>query len=213
MQTVEWITLPNLSDYCLTLKLMERKVEQIINKQAQETIYLAEHQEIYTAGTGTKTDELLSPISEIPLLDVGRGGKLTYHGPGQRVIYPILDLASPKRSKDVKLYVSNLEKWIINTLMSLKIDAFTVPQKIGIWVKDLNDREAKIASIGIRLKKWVAYHGIAINISTDMQKFTKIIPCGLKNSYITSIKELKKEITMQQFDIALKNAFEEVFVK
>lgn len=203
---VQFVTLPNLSDYHDTLKLMEDKVASVIDKSSPETIYLVEHNSIYTAGTGFKTNENL----DVPVVHTGRGGQLTYHGEGQRVIYPILDLSSEGRQKDLKLYIKMLEEWIIKTLLHFGIKAFTIDGIVGIWVQE--DRvPAKIASIGIRVRKWVTYHGIAVNISTDLDMFSNIIPCGLKDAKTTSLKTLGANIALKEFDSIIRKEFFNTF--
>lgn len=193
-----------LVPYQDALILMEKTIEQVLKDSSNEKIFLMEHDHVYTIGTGATKDDIIN-AQNIPVYDVGRGGKATYHGPGQRIIYPILNLALPNRQKDIKLYVRALEKWIINTLDILNIKAFTIDDMVGIWTIQ-NGLPAKIASIGIRVRKWVTYHGIAINVTTDLQKFADIIPCGIKDVKITSIKEFKSDITLEDFDNALKQS-------
>ncbi len=204
----EWITLPGLSDYKTTLELMENKVAEVITKISQDTIYLVEHQDIYTAGTNFKDEELLDS-GNIPVFYTGRGGKFTYHGKGQRVIYPILDLATDSRRRDLKLYIRFLEQWIINTLRHFGINAYVVQDRVGVWVKE-GAAESKIAAIGIRVKKWVSYHGIAVNISPDLDKFKGIIACGLANFGVTSFCQLGIKIELEEFDQVLKREFNRV---
>lgn len=196
-----WVILPGLSEYNKALELIESTALKVINKLVKNTIYLVEHDDVYTAGTNYKPSELLNS-KNIPVVYTNRGGKFTYHGPGQRIIYPIIDIS---HIKDIKLYIHILEKWIINTLYIIGIKAYTIQNKVGIWV-DNNGQRAKIGSIGIRVKKWVAYHGIAVNISTDLSKFIGIIPCGLKEP-VTSIKNLGVDIKMDYFDEILKSKF------
>jgi len=203
---VQFVTLPNLSDYQDTLKLMEDKVASVIDKSSPETIYLVEHNSVYTAGTGFKTNENL----DVPVVYTGRGGQLTYHGEGQRVIYPILDLSSEGRQRDLRLYIRMLEEWIIRTLLHFGVKAFTIDGMVGIWVQD-NGTAEKIASIGVRVKKWVTYHGIAVNISTDLKMFSSIIPCGLKDVRTTSLKKLGINVTLNEFDSIIKEEFVNIF--
>lgn len=205
---MQWIILPGLTEYNFGLKLMEQSVDKIING-GQEIIYLLEHNDVYTAGTSYKPQELLNNI-DIPVIYTGRGGRFTYHGPGQRIIYPILNLAKKQRTKDIKLYVKKLEEWIINTLLKFNIKAYTMDNMVGIWT-DCQGTKAKIAAIGIRVRKWVAYHGIAVNIDTDLTKFQGIIPCGINNFPVTSLKELKGEISLEEFDLVLKEEFNKIF--
>lgn len=205
----DFLTLPGTSDYLQTLALMEARVSQVINGTEEEIIYLVEHPDVYTAGTSYKIEELLTP-TDIPVIYTGRGGKFTYHGKGQRVIYPILDLSQGNRQKDIKLYVRQLEKWIINTLSYFGIHGYIVPDRVGIWVKE-GESEAKIAAIGVRIKKWVAYHGIAVNIATHLHKYNGIIPCGIKDFPVTSLLKLGVDISLSEFDKALKQEFKKVF--
>lgn len=204
-----FLTLNGPTDYLQTLSLMEEKVAQVIEKSSQETIYLTEHADVYTAGTNFKPQELLVR-NNIPVVYTGRGGKFTYHGKGQRVIYPILDLSSKHRQKDLKLYVRNLELWIINSLAHFGVIGYTVPFRVGIWVK-INEQEFKIAAIGVRIKKWVTYHGIAVNVATNLDKYNGIIPCGLPDFPVTSLLKLGVDISLVEFDDVLKQEFSRVF--
>ncbi len=197
-----WRELHGLSPYHETVVLMEQLVDGILEDKLDDTILLVEHEDVYTSGTNAKDSELLKP-GDIPVLHTGRGGKFTYHGAGQRVIYPILNLTKPHRQQDLKLYVRMLENWIISTLQSFEIEAYTIPDKVGIW-STVPHGEAKIGAIGIRIKRWVTYHGIAVNISTDLTKFAGIIPCGLEGSAVTSMQEIGVAINMHEFDEALK---------
>lgn len=204
-----WVTIDGLSDYQTTLDLMEQKLEQVINKTSTDTIYLTEHSEVYTAGTSAKSQELLQK-NEVPVIYTGRGGKFTYHGPGQRVIYPVIDLATPARGQDLRLYIRLLQQWIINSLKHLGVDAYSVPDRTGVWVQE-GDTEAKIAAIGVRVRKWVAYHGVAVNISTNLRRFSAIIPCGLANFPVTSLKQMGIEVELKEFDNILILEFDKLF--
>jgi len=210
MQHIDWISLPGLIDYNIGLDLMEQRTNDVILNKKKEAVFLLEHQDVYTAGTNYKDDELLSDSNNIPVIYTGRGGKFTYHGPGQRVIYPILNLAGKHRSPDLKLYISLLEQWIINTLDKLDVNAYTIDGKIGIWV-NLNNAPAKIGAIGVRIKKWVTYHGIAVNLNTDISRYSGIIPCGINDFPVTSLINIGIEITMSDFDYLLKKEFEKLF--
>ncbi|RYE05661.1 MAG: lipoyl(octanoyl) transferase LipB [Rickettsiaceae bacterium] len=204
-----FLTIPGISNYLQTMKLMEDRVHQIIKNQNTEIIYLTQHQDVYTAGTSFKQEELLKPNNIPVIYNTGRGGKLTYHGPGQRVIYPLLNLAAEGRTKDIRLYVEMLELWIINTLKYFGISAYRIPTRVGIWVK-YNNKEAKIGAIGVRIKQWITYHGIAVNISTNLDNYSGIIPCGLEGFAVTSMKELKVDIPFAKFDSVLKQEFDKV---
>lgn len=204
-----WITLLELTDYNQAIEIMNQYVDDIIIGSREETILLLEHDDVYTAGSSSLESELLNS-NNIPVIYTRRGGKFTYHGRGQRVIYPILDLKSSNRVKDVKLYVRNLESWIINTLASLGVEAYTIDGMVGIWVGCAKN-PAKIAAIGVRVKKWVTYHGIAINISTDLNKFNGIIPCGINNFSVTSLQKLGINSSFDEFDKLLKQEFGKIF--
>lgn len=207
---VQFIILPHLSDYQDTLTLMENYVNKVINDKAPEIVYLVEHSDIYTAGTSYKQEELLN-YNNIPVVYTGRGGKFTFHGAGQRVIYPIFNLNLSSRNKDLKLYIKMLEEWIINSLKVLGVESYIIKDKVGIWVKTKDNTQSKIAAIGVRVRRWVTYHGIAVNISTDLDKFSGIIPCGLENSLVTSLNELGIYIKMSEFDKILINEFTKIF--
>ena len=203
---VQFVTLPNLSDYQETMILMENRVGRVIEKASPEIVYLVEHKSVYTAGTGFKAAEHI----DVPVIYTGRGGKLTYHGEGQRVIYPILNLSANGRQKDLRLYIKMLEEWMVKSLSHFGIKAFTIDNMVGIWVEE-DGVPAKIASIGVRVKKWVTYHGIAINVSTNLDMFSGIIPCGLKNAQITSLQKLGINITFSEFDPVIQKEFSLLF--
>ena len=207
---VKWITLPGLVDYQEGIKIMEDQLDRVINSMQPDTIFLLEHKEVYTAGTNHNVEELLKP-DLFPVIYTGRGGKFTYHGPGQRIIYPIINLNNTDKVKDLKLYITQLEKWIISTLAELDVNAFTIQGKIGIWVKNSRNIESKIGAIGIRVRKWVTYHGIAVNISPNLDNYSGIIPCGINDFPITSLEDMGINISMTEFDIILKKKFIEIF--
>ena len=207
---VKWITLPGLVDYQEGIKIMEGQLDRVINSMQPDTIFLLEHKEVYTAGTSHKVEELLKP-DLFPVIYTGRGGKFTYHGPGQRIIYPIINLNNTDKVKDLKLYITQLEKWIILTLAELGVHAFTIQGKVGIWVKNSRNIESKIGAIGIRVRKWVTYHGIAVNISPNLDNYSGIIPCGINDFPITSLEDMGINISMTEFDIILKKKFIEIF--
>jgi lipoyl(octanoyl) transferase len=207
---VKWITLPGLVDYQEGIKIMEGQLDRVINSMQPDTIFLLEHKEVYTAGTSHNVEELLKPDS-FPVIYTGRGGKFTYHGPGQRIIYPIINLNNTDKVKDLKLYITQLEKWIILTLAELGVHAFTIQGKVGIWVKNSRNIESKIGAIGIRVRKWVTYHGIAVNISPNLDNYSGIIPCGINDFPITSLEDMGINISMTEFDIILKKKFIEIF--
>ena len=196
-----------LMPYTRGLDMMHAAVEQVLSGE-REVIILMEHADVYTGGTGSKDEEVLGTLNDIPRYQTGRGGKWTYHGPGQRVIYPILDLSAPHRQKDIKLYVSLLEHWIIKTLECFSIEAFIMPGRVGIWTRK-SGQYTKIGAIGVRVKKWVTYHGVAVNICSDLAKFNAIIPCGIKDASVTSMHDLGVTISLEEFDAALKTTVQQ----
>ena len=182
------------------LELMENRLVKISNNEAQELIWILEHNEIYTAGTSYSESEILDKSIEV--YKTNRGGKITYHGPGQLVCYFVLDLK--KRKKDIRKFVSIIENSTINLLKEYNIEARSYPEKIGIWVTKFNQnqlkKEKKIGAIGLRLKKWTTYHGLSFNINPNLKNFDKIDACGLKEFSTTSLKELKVNIDTKEFD-------------
>ena len=200
---ITWEKLQGLIEYQDAIELMERHLSAVLSGAEHDTIMLLEHKDVYTSGTGANPAELLN-AGGIPVIATGRGGKYTYHGPGQRIIYPIIDLRL--REKDLKLYIRQLESWIISTLRAFDVEAYTIVGKVGIWVWD-HGIESKIAAIGVRVRKWVTYHGVAVNISPDLDKFRGIIPCGISDAPVTSLRKLGIEVTMDKFDIELKKQF------
>lgn len=189
-------------------ELQNQEVQNIL-KGEKEKLFFFELEDVFTAGTSAniETDYL---NKEIPLIKTGRGGQLTYHGPGQIVAYPIIDLK--KREKDLRLYIKNLQLWIINTLKHFNIEAFTTDD-IGVWVETPTGRK-KIAAIGIRVKRWVTFHGIALNVNTDLKKFNGIVPCGIKNFGVTSISQvLNKKISIEKVEKIMTEEFSKIFYK
>ncbi len=206
---VEWIPLSGLIDYHNAIRLMEQRLSDVIEEKKDEAIFLLEHQDVFTAGTSHHKDELINN-NKIPVIYSDRGGKFTYHGPGQRTIYPILDLKKPQRQKDIKLYIKNLEQWIINSLLRVGLKAYTIKDMVGIWV-DSDNIPAKIGAIGIRIRKWVTYHGVAVNVSTNLENYSGIMPCGINNFPVTSLNKLGVKIDMRTFDYILQKEFKKVF--
>ena len=185
---------------------MKQRVEDLYrNPNASEKVWLLEHPPLYTAGVSAKSDEVLD-LNRFPIYKTGRGGKMTYHGPGQRVIYLMLHLG--QRGKDVRHFVNQLEEWIILTLAAFDLIAERRTDQTGIWFKD-----QKIASIGIRLSHWISSHGISINLNPDLEHFSGIIPCGLQNEKPTSIHALGRAVSMKQLDAALKASFDQAFAQ
>jgi lipoyl(octanoyl) transferase len=208
----EWRSSDTAVDYEVALAAMDARVEAIAAGQAPELVWLLEHPSLYTAGTSAKAEDLKEP--RFPVHHVGRGGQFTYHGPGQRVAYAMLDLNARKR--DVRAYVSMLEEWIIRSLAAFNVRGERRDDRIGVWVKrpDKGDGfEDKIAAIGIRVRRWITLHGIAINVEPDLTHFSGIVPCGVADPCygITSLVDLGLPVTMHDLDVALKRAFEEVF--
>jgi|TARA_B100002052_G_scaffold276439_1_gene281127 lipoyl(octanoyl) transferase len=213
---VQWEISDNEVDYNTALEKMDNYVQKIISGEADEKIWLLEHPSLYTAGTSANKKDLVEP-NRFPVFETKRGGQYTYHGPGQRVVYVMLDLN--KRGKDVKKFVENLEAWIIHTLAEFNVAGQSRIGRVGIWVerpdkpKDVNGliKEEKIAAIGVRLKKWITFHGLSINVDPDLSHFQGIVPCGIKEHGVTSLVDLGLPISMTDLDIALSKAFSKVF--
>ena len=174
--------------YNFALNKMEKRLDELNNKKNCELLWLLEHEEVYTGGTSYKENEILD--KNINFIKTNRGGKITYHGPGQLVCYFVIDLK--KRGKNIKKLITNIENSIINTLIDYKITTFPDRKNIGIWYREKN-RSKKVAAIGIKVRKWIAYHGFAINLSNDLDKYKKIIPCGIKDKEVTNLMTIKKQ--------------------
>jgi lipoyl(octanoyl) transferase len=187
---------------------MEARAKAIAAGEAQEQIWLLEHPPLYSAGTSAKATDLVDP-ERFDVFESGRGGQYTYHGPGQRVGYVMLDLR--KRGRDVAAFVRGLEQWIIDSLADLDVTAERRCGRVGVWVVLPDGSEAKIAAIGVRLKKWVSFHGISINVSPDLSHFGGIVPCGITEHGVTSLSALGKGADMATLDAALKRNFERLF--
>jgi lipoyl(octanoyl) transferase len=191
---------------------MDARVAAIAAGEAPELVWLLEHPPLYTSGTSGKPADLLE--SRFPLFETGRGGQLTYHGPGQRVAYAMLDLK--RRQPDVRAYVAGLEQWIIRTLAAFNVTGERREDRVGVWVKRPDKgagHEDKIAAIGVRLRRWVSFHGISINVEPDLTHFAAIVPCGIVDPRygVTSLADLGLPVTMEDVDVALRQAFEELF--
>jgi lipoyl(octanoyl) transferase len=209
---VAWRVSDSPVDYAEAVATMEARAADIASSQASELVWLLEHPPLYTSGTSGRNEDLLDP--RFPLFTTGRGGQLTYHGPGQRVAYVMLDLK--RRRPDVRAYVAGLEEWIIRTLAHFNVRGERREDRVGVWVKrpDKGDGfEDKIAAIGVRLRRWVSFHGIAINVEPDLSHFSAIVPCGVADPRygVTSLVDLGHPVTMADVDVALKQAFAEVF--
>jgi lipoyl(octanoyl) transferase len=185
--------------YRAALEEMTARNAAIAAGEARELIWLLEHPPVYTAGTSADLTELLDPRFEV--VEAGRGGRYTYHGPGQRVAYVLLDLR--KRARDARGFVHGLEGWVIDTLKDFGVGTFRSEGRIGIWTKDVDGREAKIGAIGVRIRKWVTMHGFAVNIHPDLAHFTGIVPCGIEEFGVTSMKRLGHDIDFTRWDEAL----------
>ncbi len=189
---------------------MESRAAAIAAGEAEELVWLLEHPPLYTRGASGRMTDLIDP-DRFPVFDTQRGGQFTYHGPGQRVAYVMLDLT--KRGRDVKAFVCSLEKWIIAALADFNIKGERRDGRVGVWVPRGGEREDKIAAIGVRLKRWVSYHGIALNVDPDLEHFSGITPCGVADPRygVTSLAALGQLIPMHEADVALKRAFEATF--
>lgn len=213
---VEWKISDGLVDYEEALSFMEDRATKIANGEAEECIWLLEHPALYTAGTSARLDDLKEP-ERFPVFDARRGGEYTYHGPGQRVIYVMLDLT--RRGKDVRAFVQKLERWVIAALAEFNVTGHIRDGRVGVWV-ERDDRprtpsgakaEDKVAAIGIRLRKWVSFHGISINVEPDLEHFTGIVPCGITEYGVTSLVDLGLPVTMPDVDVALQRNFGDIF--
>ena len=213
--SVEWIVSQGLSDYPRAVAWMEHRAVAIAAGEARECVWLVEHPPLYTAGTSANPDDLVSP-DRFEVFQTGRGGQYTYHGPGQRVAYVMLDLK--RRQQDVRVFIAALERWITDTLDTFNVKSERREDRVGVWVKRPNKAavngeiaEDKIAAIGIRLKKWVSFHGISINVEPELEHFSGIVPCGVPNHGVTSLVDLGLPLEMHDLDIALKASFIEIF--
>ncbi len=213
---MEWKISDGLTDYDEAVSFMEARVAAIAAGKADECVWLLEHPPLYTAGTSAKTEDLTDP-DRFPVYPSKRGGQYTYHGPGQRVIYVMLNVG--KRGHDVRRFVQQLETWVIAALAEFNIKGEIREGRVGVWVRR-NDKpltvsgapaEDKIAAIGIRLRKWISYHGISINVEPDLEHFSGIVPCGIDEHGVTSFVDLGLPVTMADVDVALQRTFDQVF--
>lgn len=205
---MEWRISDTPVNYPDALETMETRVSGIIGGKAGELAWLIEHPPLYTAGTSAKSSELLSSMP-FPVYAAGRGGQWTYHGPGQRVGYLMLDLKK-RRMMDVRRYVHSLEQWLIATLDTFGIEGFVREGRIGVWV-NVPHGEAKIAALGIRVRKWVTYHGVSLNVAPDLSHYRGIVPCGIREHGVTSLAALGVDASMAEVDEALKREFTRIF--
>jgi len=209
---VEWHISDRAVDYLAAVAAMEARVAAIAAAEAPEMVWLLEHPPLYTSGTSGRSGDLLDP--RFPIFATGRGGQLTYHGPGQRVAYVMLDLK--RRRPDVRTYVAALEQWIIGTLAAFNVRGERREDRVGVWVNRPDKGagcEDKIAAIGVRVKRWVSFHGIAINVEPDLSHFSAIVPCGVADPRygVTSLVDLGHPVALADVDIALRQSFEDIF--
>ncbi len=213
---MEWKISDGLTDYQEAVAFMEARVAAIAAGEAEECVWLLEHPPLYTAGTSARPEDLTDP-DRFPVYESKRGGEYTYHGPGQRVAYVMIDLN--KRGRDVRLFVKQLESWVIAALDEFNVKGEIRDGRVGVWVQR-DDKpltitgqpaEDKIAAIGLRLRKWVSFHGISINVEPDLDHFSGIVPCGIREHGVTSLVDLGLPVTMADVDTALQKTFAEVF--
>jgi len=205
---VEWRTSEGLTPYAEAVRAMEDRAARIREGTAGELVWLVEHPPLYTAGTSARPEDLLD-AARFPVHRTGRGGQYTYHGPGQRVGYVMLDLED--RGRDVRKYVGALEEWLIRTLARFGVEGERREGRVGIWVAR-GTCEDKVAAIGVRLRRWVSYHGVSINVNPDLSHYAGIVPCGIAEHGVTSLADLGISASMAEVDAALKEAFAEVFM-
>ena len=213
---VEWITSEGLTDYRAAEAFMEARAEAIARGTAPEAIWLVEHPPLYTAGTSANPADLVDP-ERFEVFPTRRGGQYTYHGPGQRVVYVMLDVGA--RGRDVRAFVRSLEAWVIATLAEFGVKGEIREGRVGVWVTrpekppapDGSPREDKIAAIGIRLRRWVSFHGLSINVEPDLDHFSGIVPCGIREHGVTSLADLGLPVEMADVDLALGRTFSQVF--
>lgn len=211
VHTVEWLISDGLTPYPDALELMRARAAAIAAGEAKELVWLVEHPPLYTSGTSAKSSDLLLP-EKFPVFEAGRGGQYTYHGPGQRVVYVMLDLR--QRGRDIRCLVQGLEQWVIDTLAAHNITGERRQDRIGVWVQRperATGSEDKIAAIGVRVSRWVSFHGVSLNIAPDLNHYDGIIPCGIADHGVTSFEDLGQLISMAEVDISLKAAFENLF--
>ena len=207
---IEWRISDTAVDYQEAIEEMERRVATIRNSTAGELVWLLEHPPLYTAGTSARDEDLLDP-RRLPVHRTGRGGRYTYHGPGQRIAYVMLDLH--RRGQDVRCYVHQLEEWVIRALGRFDIRGERRDGRVGIWVARPGGREEKIAAIGVRVRQWVTYHGLALNVDPELDHYRGIVPCGIAEHGVTSLARLGVAATMAEVDTALRATFADAFAE
>ncbi|MDQ1900102.1 lipoyl(octanoyl) transferase LipB [Paracoccus sp. WLY502] len=212
---VEWMTAHGLTGYDDAIAFMEARVAAIHAGQADELIWLVEHPPLYTAGTSARQTDLLE--ARFPVHAAGRGGQYTYHGPGQRIVYVMLDLN--RRGRDVRTFVARLEAWVIASLADFGVTGVIREGRVGVWVPrpdkaplpDGSIRDDKIAAIGVKLRRWVSFHGIAVNVEPDLSHYSGIVPCGISGHGVTSLVDLGLPVGMADLDVALRRSFDTIF--
>ncbi|MEH6545582.1 MAG: lipoyl(octanoyl) transferase LipB [Sneathiella sp.] len=209
MHDIEWKISDTPVPYEEAIFSMEQRVKKIREGNARELIWLIEHPPLYTAGTSADSADLITP-DRFPVYNAGRGGQYTYHGPGQRVAYVMLDLK--KRNADVRAFVQDMENWIVDVLAQYQIKGEKREGRVGVWV-DRGFREDKIAAIGVRVRRWVSFHGISVNVDPDLSHYSGIVPCGISEHGVTSLVDLGIPVSMPEFDIELRSSFEKIFLK
>jgi lipoyl(octanoyl) transferase len=210
-EPVEWVIADEPVGYEAAVAEMEARAALIADGKARERVWLVEHPALYTAGTSAKDEDLLTP-ERFPVHRTGRGGQFTYHGPGQRVAYVMLDLK--RREPDLRRFVSALEAWLIGTLSAFNIRGERREERVGVWVRRPEkgpDTEDKIAALGIRVRRWVSFHGISLNVEPELAHFDGIVPCGVSDQGVTSLVDLGLSVTMPEVDSALRAEFEQIF--
>jgi lipoyl(octanoyl) transferase len=210
-RAVEWVIADRLVPYPEAVAEMERRADAIARGVARERVWLVEHPPLYTAGTSARATDLIEQ-GRLPVFASGRGGQYTYHGPGQRVAYVMLDLT--RRRPDLRAFVFALEEWIITTLAAFNLRGERRQGRIGVWIRRPDKGEGaedKIAAIGIRVRRWVSFHGVSINVDPDLTHYAGIVPCGIRGHGVTSLADLGFMVSMAEFDMALRRAFESVF--
>jgi len=213
---VEWIVAPGLTAYPDAVAFMETRAAAIADGRADELIWLVEHPPLYTAGTSAKPGDLTDP-GRFDVFETKRGGQFTYHGPGQRIAYVMLDVGA--RGRDVRKFVCQMENWVIATLAEFNVTGERRAGRVGVWVTrpdkpalpDGTPREDKIAAIGVRLRKWVSFHGLSINVEPDLSHYDGIVPCGISDHGVTSLVDLGLPVTIEDVDVALRRTFDIAF--
>lgn len=214
-QYPDWLITPDLVPYEEAVSTMKERVQAIQARSAPELLWALEHPPLYTLGTSAKQEDILD--DSLPSFKTGRGGEVTYHGPGQRIVYAMLDLNH--RTKDLRAYVWSLEEWLLLTLKEFGVEAFRREGRVGLWVPEKGDTltargeplDHKIAAIGVRVSKWVTFHGIALNVNPDLSHFQGIVPCGIRGHGVTSLYKMGINATLGDVDQALKRNFPKVF--